>query len=311
MDSLRYDYGQEITTDASDVSCDLMHVAKHSIAAADATAVSDTAVMALTVLGAEAASVTAGLTSPNIPRNVSVDGSASNIVGNVKVYGTDYNGTAITETIALNGVTTSPGSLAFKTVTKVDLPARTNSPAKQKATITVTAGASAGGTSVYTFTSAATGDPYDIDCAYLAGDNEAAEAADKLRAALNADEGFAAYWIAAGTGADITIERLTYAAHDSTINLVLKTAGDSNVTLGSITANTVTGVAEDKVSVGVGKKFGLKYALAADELVFVKLFDKSADNGTVTVDAADLSKNVFEVSGTPNGAKAIDLYIIV
>ncbi|MPM44836.1 hypothetical protein SDC9_91518 [bioreactor metagenome] len=73
----------------------------------------------------------------------------------------------------------------------------------------------------------------------------------------------------------------------------------------------MAGVAEDKVSVGVGKKFGIPYKLTASELVIVKLFDNSADTGTVTADADELEKNVIALNGTPNGAKNIDLYILV
>ena len=45
------------------------------------------------------------------------------------------------------------------------------------------------------------------------------------------------------------------------INLVLTTAGASNVTLGSITNNTVSGVAEDVVNVGWGKVIGIPYKI--------------------------------------------------
>ena len=249
--------GQTIQTDAPGVEADRAFLAHYHIPAASAAAESDTAVLALTALVALAASVTTGFTNPAVPRNVKVDGSSANMTGNVKVYGTNFAGDAINETIALNGVTAVAGNLAFKTVTKVDLPARTNTPAKQKATIAVTQGAQAAGTTVFTFTSAATGDAYDIDVEFAAEDNTTAEAAAVLRAALNADEAFAEKWIAAGTDANITIERLVFAAQDATINLVVKTAGESAVTVGSITVNTVSGVAEDKVSDGLGKKFGI------------------------------------------------------
>ena len=117
--------------------------------------------------------------------------------------------------------------------------------------------------------------------------------------------------MAASSEANITIEAKDYANQDDTINLTVKTAGDSNVTLGTITTNTVSGVAEDKISIGIGKKFGIPYMLPADELVIVKLFDNSADSGTVTPDADELEKNVIALNGTPDGLKPIDLYIIV
>lgn len=134
-----------------------------------------------------------------------------------------------------------------------------------------------------------------------------------LKAALNADATFAAKWLAASSGANITIESLTYEAQDATINLVVKTAGTPAVSLGSITVNTVSGVAEDKVSVGWGKKFGLPYMLPADEQVILKLFNGAAEGtpGTITNSATALESNTFEPNGTPDGEKDIDLYIVV
>jgi hypothetical protein len=313
VNSMRVGYNPKKGTIKSDarVTIDRAFLAHYNIPAASAAAESDTAVMALTALGAEVASITTGFTNPAVPRNVKVDGSAANITGNVKVYGTNFAGEAIDETIALNGTTAKAGNLAFASIAKVDLPAQTNTPAKQKATVAVTQGAQAAGTTIFTFTSAATGTAYDISVEFAVGDDTAAEAATKLAAALNADVKFKAKWVAAAAEANVTIESITFAAQDTTINLVVKTAGDSAITLGAITANTVTGVAEDKVSVGIGKKFGIPYMLTADELVIVKLFDNAADTGTVTADATDIEKNVIELNGTADGLKAIDLYIIV
>jgi len=65
--------------------------------------------------------------------------------------------------------------------------------------------------------------------------------------------------------------------------------------------------------VGWGDKFGIPYKLYADELVILKLFNKAVEGteGTVTADASDLEKNVYDPNGTPDGTKDIDLYIIV
>lgn len=70
--------------------------------------------------------VTAGITNPDVPRNVTATGNAAGIVGNVVIHGTDEQGNALTETIALNGSTTVAGTRIFKTVTSVDLPAQTH-----------------------------------------------------------------------------------------------------------------------------------------------------------------------------------------
>lgn len=67
----------------------------------------------------------------------------------------------------------------------------------------------------------------------------------------------------------------------------------------------------ETITIGWGTGFGLPYKLAADELVLVKLFNGSADSGTVTVSATDLAKNVLALNGTADGTKAIDLYMVV
>lgn len=304
--------GQKIQTDASGVFIDRAFLAHYSIAAADAAAEANASVMALATLGTQAASVTAGFTSPAVPRNVKAVANVAGVTTKVKVYGTNFAGAAINEEITLNGLTAVAGSLAFKTITKVDLPARTHTPAKQKATITPGGGAAGAGDEVFTFVSAITGDAFDVTIAFAAGDNDATKAATKIIAGLNANATFAAHWIAAaGAGAALTIESLTYEAQDATINLTVKTAGTPNISLGAITVNTVAGVVEDKVSVGVGKKFGIPYMLSAVENVIVKLFNDAADTGTVTADADEIGKNVIALNGTPDAAKGIDLYIIV
>lgn len=297
-----------IKTDAGNFAVDRSFLAHYHLT----PAAEDTDGIAALKLGEEAQSVTSGFGAIPEPRNVKITPSAAAVTGTtVKVYGTDFNGDAIDESFTTAGLTPKVGAKAFASVTKVDLPIQSSTPAKQKATISVTAAASAAGTSVYTFTSAATGTAYDISCAYLSTDDTETKAATKLKAALNADTKFKAKWIAAGTGADITIESLTYAGQDSTINLVLKTTGDSNVTLGSITANTVTGVAEDVVDVGWGKVIGIPYKLAADELVVANLFNNADDNGTVANSATDICSNTFALAGTPDGTAPLDLYIIV
>ena len=69
--------------------------------------------------------VTTGITSPDVCRVLSLTGNAAGIAGNVGLIGTDSNGEAATDTIALNGVATVLGSVAFATLTSITLPART------------------------------------------------------------------------------------------------------------------------------------------------------------------------------------------
>jgi hypothetical protein len=100
----------------------------HSRPLGSPAAVSATAVMPATGLTASPqVGVTAGIVQPDVPRNVTAKGNASGIAGNVVVHGTDEFGNTITDTIALNGSTEVAGTKVFKTVTSVDLPAKTNS----------------------------------------------------------------------------------------------------------------------------------------------------------------------------------------
>ena len=297
-----------IKTDAGNFSVDRSFLAHYSLtpAAEDADGIS------ALKLGSAVQSITSGFGAIPEPRNVTVTPSAAAVTGTtVKVYGIDFNGDAIDESFTTAGTSAKVGAKAFAAVTKIDLPIQGSTPAKQKATITVSAAASDAGTSVYTFTSTATGAAYTLNCVYAAADSTETLAAVKLRAALNNDTKFKAKWLAAGSGADITIESLTYAAQDDTINLVLTTAGASNVTLGSITNNTVSGVAEDVVNVGWGKVIGIPYKIPADELVLANLFNNADDIGTVANSGTVLCSNTFAMNGTPDGTTPLDIYLIV
>lgn len=87
-----------------------------------------TATLGATALTAAAGGqdIVAGITNPDVPRNVTALGNAAGIVGNVVVTGTNWAGETITDTIALNGANEVPGVKAFVTVTKVHLPPETH-----------------------------------------------------------------------------------------------------------------------------------------------------------------------------------------
>jgi hypothetical protein len=80
---------------------------------------------AVTLADGAATAVTTAITNPDFPRNVTIKGNAAGIAGDVVITGTNFLDVAITETIALNAATEVLGTKAFKTVTKIDLPART------------------------------------------------------------------------------------------------------------------------------------------------------------------------------------------
>lgn len=139
--------------------------------------------------------VTTAITNPDVPRTVTVKGNASGIAGNVVIDGTNIADEVIQDTIALNGVTEVEGIKAFKTVTKITVPAKTNP------------------------------------------------------------------------------------------------SGDA-------------------VSVGIAKKFGLPHIVYNAALLLVKLFNGSADSGTLAVDADEVEKNLFALNGTPDGSKVLDLFYL-
>lgn len=119
--------GQTILTNANGVECNRKQIAQFQIIGASAVASSSTAVHSAVTLGTSAQDVTTNITNPSTPRCIRVVGNASGITGNVVLTGTNFNGDAITSTIALNGTTPVDGTKAFKTITKITLPAKTNS----------------------------------------------------------------------------------------------------------------------------------------------------------------------------------------
>lgn len=89
-------------------------------------AASTTAVHAAVTLTTAAQDVTSAITSPDVYRGVSVSGNQSNVYANVIVYGMDWADRPISETILASGTTTGFSNQAFKTVTKIRFPVRTN-----------------------------------------------------------------------------------------------------------------------------------------------------------------------------------------
>lgn len=117
-----YKFGQKIQTIVDGFAVDRGFVAHIVIEAADAVAQSITGVLQSTPLTSAEQVITENITSPSIPRNIKVKGNAADIAGNVVVTGTNYDDEAITEIIALNGITEVQGNKAFKTVAQIELP---------------------------------------------------------------------------------------------------------------------------------------------------------------------------------------------
>jgi hypothetical protein len=87
----------------------------------------DTVLAAVTLDDTDPTVVTTGIVLPDAPRVLSITGNQAGIAGDVVIEGTSIDDEPISETIALDEGNTVNGTLAFKTVTKITLPAKTGS----------------------------------------------------------------------------------------------------------------------------------------------------------------------------------------
>ncbi|MEI7772412.1 MAG: hypothetical protein WCI67_20660 [Chloroflexales bacterium] len=68
--------------------------------------------------------------------------------------------------------------------------------------------------------------------------------------------------------------------------------------------------AANTVSVGVGQGLGLVHTLATNATLMTTL-DDGADDGTLSINATDLSKNLFTPEGVLDGAKVVRVLYVV
>lgn len=307
--------GQRIQTDAVGVAVDRAFLAHIHIPADKAPAASNDGVLSATNLGSAKQEISTGITNPAVPRNIRIKGNVLGIDGVVKITGTNFDGEEITENITANGTSAKDGDLAFKTVTQIDLPIQDHSPAAQTETIEVTNECTNTEEISVTVTATTLLGEDSGESVTVALDSTEHTSVTLVAAAvveaLNNNDIISAVFEASNAEGVITLAAKEPAANDSSLAIAF-TAGTSGVTVGSSTAGTA-GVPYDQISVGWGDKFGLPYKLYADELVILKLFDKAVESseGTVTANADELEKNVYDPSGSPDGQKDIDLYIIV
>lgn len=273
--------------------------------------VSATAVHAAMNLDVATQEITTDIVNPDISRTVTVKGGAAGMAGNVVVHGTNIAGAEISDTIALSGTDEVEGTKAFKTVTQIDLPAETHAHAAQVETAVAAGTITQSGNMTCTVTAAGmTGSPKALSVAVLENDT-AAQWADKVRTALGLDADVTALFAVSGADENIVLTRLAPAANDATLNIALADDTSAGITEDATSDNTTAGVAYDTVSVGIAKKLGMPHIVAHAGQLLVKLFDGSADNGTLAVDDDELEKNLFALDGAPDGAKLLDLYYLV
>ena len=305
----KYDFEQKLSTDAS-INVDRGFIARFSVAATQAVALSANGIRALTNLGETAQNITTGLNAPAVPRGLSIVSNKGNGAGNVVIEGTNINNDVITETLALNGTTTRDGDKAFKTVTKVTLPAQTNTPVKQVETIAATNECTTSGDITVTVTSALFADPVEVEVSLTdTGHDTEAKVAAAVREALADDEEISEHFEVSGEDADIVLTAKLPAANDSTLDIA-GTVGSTGVTFGASTATTA-GVDFDKVSVGWNDKLGLPHKLARNSVLKAYL-DNTVEttDPTVAVSATALESNTVDLHSALDGTKVDVDYIV-
>jgi hypothetical protein len=284
-------------------------MARLAITAADAVAASAAGVLALTNLGAAAQDVAAGITNPAVPRGLSIVGNVSGITGNVVITGTNYGGEAITETLALNGVTTVNGAKAFRAITNARLPVQIHTPAAQTETIEITHKADAAGIITMTITAAALGAPVPV-AVEVAQDDAVGAVAALIAAALNEDQAVAAAFAASANAAVVTLTALTPLANDGTLAFGFVDTDTTGVTAGAST-NGTAGVPYDKVSVGWNDILGLPYKLSHNTVLAAYLNNvKEVTAPGVAISASALESNTIDLNSALDG-HAVDVYLIV
>lgn len=305
-----YKMGQTIQTNAEGVSVDRGFIAHYHIPGEDAPAASSDGVLPATNLGAETQEITAGITNPAVPRNIRIDGNVDGITGKVKITGTNFAGKVITEEIQANGTTAKDGNLAFKTVTKIELPIQDHEPAAQTETITVTKAPENDGAITVTVTAAAFTAPVPVTVTLDATvHDDVTKTAEAIVTELNDDDDIKAAFTASNEAGVITLTANEPAVNDETLAITVN-AGETGMTVGGSTDGT-PGVPYDKISVGWGDKLGLPYFLTHNTVLAAYLGGTKETNApSVSVDADDLENNTIDLHSDLDGA-AVDIYLIV
>lgn len=302
---------KKLDTDAG-TKIDRAYLAHLEVPAAKAPAASSTGVLAATNLGADAQTITTGITNPAVPRNLRIVGNVDGITGKVKITGTNFAGKVITEEIQANGTTAKDGNLAFKTVTKIELPVQNHTPAAQTETIEVTKAPENDGDITVTVTAVALGDdsPVSVTVSLEAAvHNDVTKTATAIVTELNEDDAVSAAFTASNEAGVITLTANEPAANDDTLAIAV-TAGETGMTVGDST-NGTPGVPYDKISVGWGDKLGLPYFLTHNTVLAAYLGGiKEANAPSVSVDADDLENNTIDLYSDLNGT-AVDIYFVV
>ena len=117
---------------------------------------------------------------------------------------------------------------------------------------------------------------------------------------------------AAGIAGNVVLQGLNIQGEliEETIALNAATEVEGTLAFASLLSATLpakTNVSGDTVSIGMGNNLGMPHAMAYVGQMLLKLFNGSADAGTLAVDVA-VEKNLYAPAGTPDGVTLLDLY---
>jgi hypothetical protein len=310
-----YDHkrGQRIQTNVPGVAVDRAFLAHFQVLAEDAVA-ADSDGVALITLDAEAQTVTTGFNDPAVPRTLSIVSNKANGAGDVKITGLNYADEAITETLALNGTTARKGAKAFKKITKIELPAQTNTPVKQVETATVAGTVTTAGNAAVTVTSKLFAEPVVV-AVPVEADDDANAIATAIRTALAANASIAAHFNVSGEDAAVVLTAKVAAANDTTLNIAIADGtgegGSVGVTTAATSTNTTAGVAPDTVSVGWEDALGLPFLLPHNTVLAAYLDNVLETTApTVTTSKTAIESNTITLNSSLNG-KQVDAYLII
>lgn len=294
-------------------SIDRAFGAHFQVSAANAVAADSDGIMALAGLTTAAQEITTGITDPAALRNVTITGNSSGITGTVTVNGTNSDDEVISEDLTASGTSTVAGAKAFKTVTSVELPVRTHTPAYQTETIEITGAPSSSGTVTFAITAAALGESSPASVAVELDHTTHTTvtlAAAAIIEALNDDETVSTAFTASNEAGVITLTANAYAANDATLSIGFTDTDTTGTTAGSST-NGTAGVTQDKISVGFGSKLGLPFKLAHNtcEMAFLDN-TKEGTAPTVAVSATAVESNTITLNSALSG-KVVDAYFVI
>jgi len=257
--------------------------------------------------------ITTNITNPDVPRNVTITGSAGGMAGNVVVNGTDITGTAISDTIALSGSSTVQGILAFNTVGNIHVPVQVHTPHYQVETATVVAASGitqAGNATVIITSALLTDSPKTISVAVALSD-AASDVAQKIRTALGLISEITANYTVGGAGANVSLTSLNYAANDATLNIETENGTCTGLTTEATSVHTQAGAAQDIVQIGCGSKLGLNHCFTRNTILNAYLNNALEGTApTVTIDPVNISANTIKLNSSLNGDAVVANFII-